>query len=398
VLRREFSASFALAEGSTLPAMVASYNLFAFVIGNFIGGFLNDKKGAKLTALIGVVMFAGGVGATGLLTSSTVNLIILTYCVIAGLGSGIAYGACISCVQKWLPHRRGFASGLAVSAFGLSTVVFAPVSRALMTRFSHPAASPNFADSKLIQVVDYRAVFFILGAVFLVVGIAAWLLVKAPDKAYLDSLPKAAANAKVVSTKRDYTLAQAAKTVPFWCIFLYIFFINGTWNLTSPLIATLGESERGLTAAQAVFAVSFAAIPNCAGRLIMAAVSDKIGRVAASIILCAITLVGAVFMTFIAGVPYIVTVAAIAFGYGGPSAINAAISTDFFGAKNSGTNYGVVMMGLGVSSIFFNMVSNTLLHRDPVPTFIMGAVTAVLAAACMVVINVYLKRMRAEKA
>ncbi|MDR1065088.1 MAG: hypothetical protein LBL25_01805, partial [Oscillospiraceae bacterium] len=35
VLRGEFAASFMLPASSTLPAMVASYNLFAFVIGNF---------------------------------------------------------------------------------------------------------------------------------------------------------------------------------------------------------------------------------------------------------------------------------------------------------------------------------------------------------------------------
>jgi OFA family oxalate/formate antiporter-like MFS transporter len=147
----------------------------------------------------------------------------------------------------------------------------------------------------------------------------------------------------------------------------------------------------------AVFAVSFTGITNTAGRLIMATVSDKIGRVAASIILCGLTLAGAILMTFVAGVPYIVVVAAIAFGYGGPSAINAAISTDFFGAKNSGTNYGIVMLGLGVSSVVFNTISTNLLNRDPIPSFIMGGATAILAAACMLVINVYLKRMKAEK-
>ncbi|MDR0446051.1 MAG: MFS transporter, partial [Oscillospiraceae bacterium] len=274
VLRGAFAVSFALPEDSALPAMVASYNLFAFVLGNFVGGFLNDKKGAKITAVTGVVMFSAGVGLTALLTNATVNLIILTYCVIGGLGSGIAYGACISCVQKWLPHRRGFASGLAVSAFGLSTVVFAPVARALMTAFTSE-----------LDVVNFSGVFGTLAGVFFVFGIVSCAAVKAPPQEYLDTLPRIE-NARVTSSRRDYTLREAAKTLPFWCVFLYIFFINGTWNLTSPLIATLGENARGLTPTQAVFAVSFAAVPNCAGRLIMAAVSDKIGRVAASLILC----------------------------------------------------------------------------------------------------------------
>ncbi|MDR2665629.1 MAG: MFS transporter [Oscillospiraceae bacterium] len=384
VFRNDFPAVYALADDSTIPGMITSYMVLSFVVGNFIGGFINDKKGPKFTAVIGVVMFAAGVGATGLLTAQSVGLIVLTYCVIGGLGSGIAYGACISCVQKWLPHRRGLASGLAVSAFGFSTVVFAPVASWLIDAFRN-------ADT---GIADFSPVFFILAGVFFAFGIAACFFVRLPDSKYLAALPKPAANAKTVSSSRDYTLAQAAKTIPFWSIFLYIFFINGTWNLTSPLIATLGEQKRDLTHALAVFAVSFTGVTNSAGRLIMAAVSDRIGRVAASLILCGITLVGAIFMTFIAGIPYIVTVAVIAFAYGGPSAINAAVSTDFFGPKNSGTNYGVVMMGLGVSSVFFNMISNTVLKRDPIPTFIMGGVTAVLAAVCMLVIGRYLAKIK----
>jgi OFA family oxalate/formate antiporter-like MFS transporter len=392
VFRRDFPAVYALPPDSTIPGMITSYMLFAFVVGNFAGGFINDKKGPQFTAVIGVILFAAGVGSTGLLTKDSVGLIVLTYCVIGGLGSGVAYGACISCVQKWLPHRRGLASGLAVSAFGFSTVVFAPVANRLIGVFT------ELDEATGIRTANFSPVFFILAGVFFVLGIAACFFVKLPDAKYLASLPKPAANTRVVSSTRDYTLAQAAKTVPFWCIFLYIFFINGTWNLTSPLIATLGEQERGLTNALAVFAVSFTGVTNSAGRLIMATVSDRIGRVAASVILCGVTLAGAVFMTFIAGIPYIITVAVIAFAYGGPSAINAAISTDFFGPKNSGTNYGVVMMGLGVSSVFFNMISNTILKKNPVPTFIMGGVTAVLAALCMLVISRYLARVkRGEK-
>ena len=357
--------------------MVSSYMLFAFVFGNLIGGFLNDKKGPKFTCVAGVILFALGVFCTGFLTSSTIGLINLTYCVMGGLGSGFAYGACISCIQKWLPHRRGFASGLAVSAFGLSTVVFTPVSQWLMTLFTD-------ADTGL---VNFRPVFFILGGVFFVIGIVACLFISLPSDEYIKGLNLPAA---ATSNAKNYTLGEAMKTVPFWCIFLSIFFINGTWNLTVPLIKGLGM-ERGLTEALAVFCVSFTGIPNAAGRLIMATVSDKLGRIPTMIILCAMTLVGAICMTFVTGIPYIVVIGLIAFAYGGPSALNAALSTDFFGPKNSGTNYGVIMLALGFSSIFFNAVSSSILGGAVVPTFIMAAVTSVIPVFLMWIISKYQK-------
>ena len=357
--------------------MVSSYMLFAFVFGNLIGGFLNDKKGPKFTCVAGVILFALGVFCPGFLTPATIGLINLTYCVMGGLGSGFAYGACISCIQKWLPHRRGFASGLAVSAFGLSTVVFTPVSQWLMTAFTDAATG----------LVNFRPVFFILGGVFFAIGIVACLFISLPSEAYIKGLNLPAA---AVSNAKNYTLGEAMKTVPFWCIFLAIFFINGTWNLTVPLIKGLGL-ERGLSEAMAVFCVSFTGIPNAAGRLIMATVSDKLGRIPTMLVLCGLTLIGALCMTFVAGIPYIVVIAIIAFAYGGPSALNAALSTDFFGPKNSGTNYGVIMLALGFSSIFFNAVSSSVLGGAVVPTFIMAAVTAVIPVFLMWIISKYQK-------
>lgn len=362
--------------------MVSSYMLFAFVAGNLIGGFLNDKKGPRLTATIGVVMFALGVGVTGLLTKETINWMNLTYCIFGGLGSGFAYGACISCVQKWLPHRRGLASGLTVSAFAFSTVIFAPVSNSLME-----AHTVN-------GVVDFKPVFLILAAVFLVVGVIGSRLVRLPDEEYIKQLPAAPISTKV-HTGSDLTLRQAVKTLPFWCIFLEIMFINGTWTLSIPLIKNLGM-DRGLTEALAIVTLSITGIFNAGGRLIMATVSDKFGRPTTIILLSVLTFIGAILiMLGASGGGFIVAICIIAFGYGGPASINAAITTDFFGPKNSGTNYGVVMLALGFSSIFFNTISSRVLQGDVTKTYMMAAISAIIPIIMMLIINRYVKKQKA---
>ena len=382
VFKSPIAATFQMS--SSAATMISSYMLFAFVFGNLIGGFLNDKKGPKLTATLGIVLFALGIGCTGLLTERSIGLINLTYCVMGGLGSGFAYGACISCIQKWLPHRRGFASGLAVSAFGLSTVVFTPVSTWLMGKFQ---TGTVMVDGLEVMLVDFRSVFLILAAVFFVLGIIACLFIKLPSADYIRSLnlPEAQTSGAV-----NYTLGQAIRTVPFWCIFLCIFFINGTWNLAVPLIQSLGI-ERGLSVSLATFAVTLTGVTNAAGRLIMSSLSDKIGRTLTMHILSLMTLVCAILLTFIGGIPYIVVIALLAFAYGGPSALNAAMSTDFFGPKNSGTNYGVIMLALGLSSVVFNAISTNLLGGAVVPTFILGAVTSVVPILLMVVLDRYRK-------
>lgn len=361
--------------------MVSSYMLFAFVFGNLIGGFINDKKGPKLTCILGVALFTVGVALSA--AARSIVLFDVTYAVMAGLGSGFAYGACISCIQKWLPHKRGLASGLACSAFGLSTVIFTPVSNWLMEL-------NRGADG----IVNFVPVFLILAVVFAILGFIACVFISLPGEEYIRSLklPQKSVSAE------SFSLGKAVKTPAFWALFFSIFFINGTWNLCVPLIKDLGM-ERGLVEAMAIACVSFTGVTNAAGRLIMATLSDKLGRTNTMYILCGITLLGAILMTFVTGYGYFATIAIIAFAYGGPSALNAALCTDLFGPKNSGTNYGVAMLALGLSSIFFNFLSANVLHAtidNVTSTFIMGAVTAVIPVVLMKYLDSYLKKRVAK--
>lgn len=365
--------------------MVSSYMLMAFVFGNLIGGILNDKKGPRVTCLVGVILFSLGVGTTAFLTGETIGLIYGTYAIVGGLGSGFAYGACISCIQKWLPHRRGLASGLACGAFGLSTVVFTPVSNGLMGLFT------------VDGVVNFTPVFLILAVVFAVLGLTAASFIRLPDEGYIRSLKL---EKSAVSTQKNYRISEAIRTPVFWCLFFSIFFVNGTWNLCVPLIKDLGVA-RGLSVSAAVACVSFTGITNAAGRIIMSTVSDKLGRTNTMYILCGITFVGALLTTFITGYGYFAAIALIAFAYGGPSAINAALCTDLFGPRNSGVNYGVAMLALGFSSIFFNWVSSTFLHatvENVGPTFLMGAITALIPIVLMSIIQRHLKQREKDAA
>jgi OFA family oxalate/formate antiporter-like MFS transporter len=360
--------------------MVSSYMLFAFVFGNLIGGFINDKKGPRLTATLGVILFSLGIFLTSFLTKETIGWMNLTYCVLGGLGSGFAYGAGISCLQKWLPHRKGLASGMAVSAFAFSTVIFTPVSKWLMNMHT------------VDNVVDFQPVFLTLSIVFFVAGIIGTLFVKLPDAEYLKGLPVAKISPKVF-TGKNYTLSQAIKTVPFWCIFLEILFINGTWTLSVPLIVDQGI-KHGLTDTAAVAVLTITGIFNAGGRLIMATVSDKLGRTSTIIVLSVLTLIGAGLMILgVPGIGFAIAICIIAFGYGGPASTNAAFTTDFFGPKNSGTNYGVAMLALGVSSILFNTISANFLKGDFTKTYIMAAISAVIPIILMLIINKHQKKM-----
>ncbi len=355
--------------------MVSSYMILAFVFGCLIGGFLNDSKGPKFTSIIGIVLFSGGVAVTGLLGPASAGLINITYAVMGGLGSGFAYSACLSCVQKWMPTRRGAASGLAAAAFGLSTTVFAPVSRVLMNVFTDPVTG----------IVNFRPVFFTLAGIFFALGLAACFLIRLPAP---DS-PQALAAAKPTTQSApgtDMSVGQMLKSNAFWCLFLTMLFGAATWNLALPLLSDLAV-DRGLTLGLATLTVSLSGIMNTLGRLVLTTLSDKTGRVSAMVVTSVITLATALMLMIAGGVSYIVVVMLCAFAYGGYGPLLSAFTVDLFGAKNSGRNFGFVILGLGASSMLFNFVSNHFLHGAVFASFAMGAVTAVIPIMLMVLLR-----------
>lgn len=359
--------------------LVASFMLLAFCLGSLVGGILQDRIGPKPVCIAGVALFGGGILASSFLgADAPIILFYLTYCLTAGVGTGFAYGSVLSCIQKWFPHKRGFATGLGASAFGFSTVVFSPVISALLANMTLPAA------------------LRVLSIIFLSVGLLACTQISLPDKAYLDSLNLPASTISGTESKKP---SQVLRMLPFWLLFFGSLLYNGTWNMLTPLIKGLGI-ERGLSETAAVMCVSLTGITNAAGRLIMSSLSDKLGRMATLMVLCLITLTGALLLIFVGGPIYLAVVLIIAFAFGAQAAISPATSTDFFGPKYSATNYGILMLSLGISSVTFNAISNALYAASGnyTSTFVMAALTALLASIAFMFIDRLNRKRIAEAA
>lgn len=337
--------------------MVQSIMMFGFVLGNLLGGYLQDRFNARLSATIGVITFSAGVLVTAFVPASANFLVYVTYGAIGGLGCGITYGSVLSCLQKWFPTKRGFASGLSVSAFGFSTVVFAPVAKWLMNMF----------DGNMMWT------FLSLGGLFLILGTVCCLFISAPSAEF-----------DVAAVGKFLTPKDTLKESRFWIIALTLFFVNATWNIVCPIIYDLGVA-RGLSAESATLLLSLTGVFSAVGRLSMATVSDKLGRTATVTILAVLTGICAAALIFASNGLFFVVVLLVAFGYGGPSAILPALTTDLCGSKYSGTNYGMAMLGLGFSSLAFNGISTALVggSGDYTLSFVIAAVTAVISVGLM---------------
>lgn len=355
--------------------LVASFMLFLFCAGNLIGGILQDRTTPRLSAMIGIFLFGGGILLSSLIPANgSILWFYITYCAMGGMGSGFVYASALNCLQRWLPHRRGLATGLAASTFGLSTVVFSPVCNGLLGRMSMPMALRTLAG------------------VLFVIGLLACLFIRRPGPEYLKGLDLPQKDAKTII---GLSPARAMSTPQYWLLFAALFFYNGTWNMLTPLIAGLGTA-RGLSQAAAVTCVSLTGLTNACGRLGMSALSDKLGRIPTILILCIITTGCGIALTGCTGIMYTIIVLLTAFAFGGPSAVFPAFTTDMFGAKYSGSNYGVIMLGLGLSSVVFNAISNRLYAATGTYTltFLMGAATGILSLILILGVNHFLKQSK----
>ncbi|MGI5985945.1 MAG: MFS transporter, partial [Oscillospiraceae bacterium] len=120
-------------------ALTSSIMLAAFVLGIIAGGRAQDKIGPKFVTAAGSVMISVGMLLTALVSKQSPWLVYITYGIIGGLGVGTVYTATVSVIQKWFPDKRGFATGLMVSAFGFSLVIFAPLTNSLLTKIGVPS-------------------------------------------------------------------------------------------------------------------------------------------------------------------------------------------------------------------------------------------------------------------
>ncbi|HOJ47820.1 MAG TPA: MFS transporter [Bacillota bacterium] len=106
--------------------------LSMLTFGSTIGGYLQNKFSTRPVVITGGVVLALGFFLASFTPPSAGWLIWVTYGVIGGFGMGMTYSTTIACCQKWFPDKRGFITGIIVSALGFGGVVFTPVAEFLI--------------------------------------------------------------------------------------------------------------------------------------------------------------------------------------------------------------------------------------------------------------------------
>jgi OFA family oxalate/formate antiporter-like MFS transporter len=348
-----------------------------FVIGILAGGRAQVKVGTRLTALAGGLMVAAGMLATALIPSAgdggsaraPVFMIYLFYGIIGGFGVGAAYNAALSTAQKWFPKNRGFATGVSVCAFGFSTVIFAPLADMLNKGFGGRV----------------NVTFLLLSGIFAAAVLATFWFIKTPEQA-----AGAAGAAAPALQGKQYSTLEMIKTPRYFLITLSMMFGTSVFFIINPDLKDLANDRDAAFFATGL--VMITGIANALGRLGVPLLSDKIGREYAAVTILAATALGAFGLCFAGGFLLIAIIAIVSFCYGGYSGLYPVITSENFGLKNIGSNYGAVMVGFMVSALLFPIVINKI--DDQVMKFAALGVVGLAGAGLAVV----LKMVNSKKA
>ncbi len=341
---------------STTGATLAfSFAIFFLGVGAVIGGRWQDRAGPRPVAVSGAVLWGLGNVLAGLGTARLgAGWLYLTYGVIGGLGLGLAYVTPVATVTKWFPDRRGLGSGMVVMGFGLGAFFYNHLLRSLpafaeASREAAAVLSARTAGGAAALAPEHvRAVLGVFvgsGAFFAVVGgLCASLLVN-PRAA-----PAAASAAGGAGP--DVGPAAAARTARFWALWLLLF-LNVTAGIL--FISNAVPIMRELTGAAPATALGVygtIALANGLGRFFWGAVSDRIGRRAAYLLIF-----GAQVVVFLAlGHAHALWLVAALFAvvllcYGGGFGTMPSFVADTFGTRHLGAIYGWILLAWSAAGV-----------------------------------------------
>ncbi|QEK19352.1 OFA family MFS transporter [[Clostridium] hylemonae] len=307
-----------------------------FAVGNMIGGYLQHKIGARATILGGSFVMCAGFFLAAAAPYNMPWLISAGYGVLGGLGSGCAFSMLVAVPQEWFPDKRGLVTGITVGIVGISGVIMNP-----------------FCDW-LLSAYGYRAAMMTTAAVYAVLSLGGIFISEPGPKQDGEPGPKPVEYEKAQEAeapgKRQYTTREMFCTKTYYLVSVSMALAVPAYVLVNPLMKSLGM-ERGLTDSAALAGVMAASAANIAGRFAAPWVSDFLGRKTVIQVLYVIAMISVVGLTAAKGGLFILLISLVSLTYGGFVSVFPVLTSDCFGMRYQGMNFGAVMLGYGIVSI-----------------------------------------------
>lgn len=322
--------------GWTIAQVSITFTLSFFFLGisSFLGGLWVNRSGPRIVAMTAGVLWGGGVFLASL-SAHKLWWLYLTYGIIGGIGLGIGYIVPVAVLVKWFPDRRGLITGIAVGGFGAGALISAPLA------------------GRLMQTVGLMPTFAYLGIAFAVVAIGSGYFMQNPPEGW--TLPGWTPSASQISQRsdRDYTLGESLRTSQWWvlCALMSLNTMAGlsVVSQAAPMFQELGK----LSAVTAASLVGVISVGNGVGRIFWAWFSDLTTRKTAFFTMYLVQAI--LFWTFhniTSATVLTVAMFVVLMCYGGAYGITPAFAADYFGPRNVGPIFGLMLFPWAFAAAF----------------------------------------------
>jgi len=313
-----------------------TFTICIFVLGvsAFVGGLWLNRKGPRVVALTAGFLYGLGVFLASF-SADKLWWLYLSYGLIGGIGLGFGYIVPVAVLVKWFPDRRGLITGVAVGGFGAGALITAP------------------AATYLIQRVGVLQTFAWLGVAYLVVTMATGYFMQNPPDGWKPTGWAPSATQAAQRAGKDYTLSSALQTWQ-WGALWVLLFLNTSAGISlisqeSPMFQEIAK----VSVITAAGMVGLASIGNAVGRIFWAWTSDAITR-RWTFVAMFLLQVGLFWMLPTLSSASVLTVVSfiILMCYGGGFGTMPAFAADYFGSRNVGPIYGLMLTAWGSASAF----------------------------------------------
>lgn len=355
-----FNAPLSLLHGWSLEQVVLSFSItsFCLAIGTLFAGKLQETFGIRI-----VVAACAIILGLGLAFAPKFNNLIELYIsagVIVGLVNGIAYILTLSNCLKWFPDHKGVISSVSIGCYGLGSLIF------------------KYINADLIKNTGIVHAFMYWGLMaFILVFIGALFLKDAPKTV----------SSSVSSVVKEFNWPELFKEPSAYLLFIAFFSscLSGLYLIGTA--KNIGILFAHLSPAMAGSAVALVAIFNTLGRLILGSLSDRLQRTKVSAFAFLLMFIGIIILLFVplSMTTFTISIALIAFAFGGNLTIFPAIVSEYFGLTNHSKNYGVIYQGFGIGGLLGGVVANVMGGFKP--TFWLMLLVAILSILIMVFIK-----------
>ena len=334
-----------------------AFSLAIFFLGMSaaFGGRFVEKNVTKASSLSCLFFFSGLLLSALSVSIGCVPLLMLSYGCIMGIGLGLGYLSPVKTLMLWFSEHKGLATGIAISGFGLSKVIFSPYIEWCNATYG---------------VINTLMSMAFISSVFMV---TASYLIKKPI-GWKEDVPP--------FNIKDYIgIIKSPTYLKIW----FIFYLNITCGLA--LIAFEKGIGMEIGYGNIAFLASLTAFFNTLGRFGYSTISDSFKRKEIIYMVIFATSVLSVMLGIIdfSILPIMVMLCTVNAGYGGGFSTLPTLLQSKFGMEKISTIHGLALSAWAWAGLSGNQLSNLIINTMGCEYNILFTVLACLYLVSLVV-------------